>query len=235
MQNFGETSSAGNNSYNTNDNCIYMTALIYTSAQMTQSKTVSCIFVTFKQLVLHSLTMCPAFFMCVLLFVTVSPTFLARGEQHNNNVSFSENKRLIRVLIMPRSLRDDHHLLSREQQIVLVRLRTGDNRLNSHMHSKLKLASSQPASVVKKTKSQSMFYKDAPFTESQEKMCDLSALPWWPNSMAASWSWRRLLHSSPEWPWSCSLWTPRRRRRQLVLVFQDFSVLGHPVRTWRIY
>ena len=42
----------------------------------------------------------------------------------------------------PRSQRDDYHLLSREQQVVLVRLRTGHNRLNSHMHSKLKLASS---------------------------------------------------------------------------------------------
>ena len=34
------------------------------------------------------------------------------------------------------------HLLSREQQVVLVRLRTGHNRLNSHIHRKLKLASS---------------------------------------------------------------------------------------------
>ena len=59
-----------------------------------------------------------------------------RGEQHNK-VSFS-----IRALIMPRSLRDDYHLLSQEQQVVLVRLRTGHNRLNSHMHHKPKLASS---------------------------------------------------------------------------------------------
>ena len=43
---------------------------------------------------------------------------------------------------MPRSQRDDYHLLSRKQQVVLVRLRTGHNRLNSHMHGKLKLAPS---------------------------------------------------------------------------------------------
>ena len=43
---------------------------------------------------------------------------------------------------MPRSQRDDYHLLSREQQVVLVRLRAGHNRLNSHMHRKLKLAPS---------------------------------------------------------------------------------------------
>ena len=33
-------------------------------------------------------------------------------------------------------------LLSRKQQVILMRLRTGHNRLNSHMHRKLKLASS---------------------------------------------------------------------------------------------
>ena len=43
----------------------------------------------------------------------------------------------------------------------------------------------------------------------QEKMCGLSSLPWRPNSMAASRSWRRRHHSSPKRPRSCSLWTPR--------------------------
>ena len=36
----------------------------------------------------------------------------ARGEQHNNSVSFSEKKTLIRAHTMPRSQRDDYHLLS---------------------------------------------------------------------------------------------------------------------------
>ena len=43
---------------------------------------------------------------------------------------------------MPRAQGDDYRLLSREQQVVLVRLRTGHNRLNSHMQRKLKLAPS---------------------------------------------------------------------------------------------
>ena len=34
---------------------------------------------------------------------------------------------VIRTLTMPRSQRDDYHLLSREQQVVLARLRTGHN------------------------------------------------------------------------------------------------------------
>ena len=66
----------------------------------------------------------------------------ARGEQHVNNVSFSEKKTLIRALTKPKLQRDDYHLLSRKQQVILVRLRTGHNRLNSHMHRKLKLAPS---------------------------------------------------------------------------------------------
>ena len=66
----------------------------------------------------------------------------ARGEQHAKNVSFSEKKTLNRALTMPRSQRDDYHLLSWKQQVILVRLRTGHNRLNSHMHGKLKLAPS---------------------------------------------------------------------------------------------
>ena len=74
----------------------------------------------------------------------------------------------------------------------------------------------QPAPVVKKNKQQSTFYKDVPFTKLQEKMCGLSALPWQPNSMAANRSWRRW-HSSPEWPWSCRMQTPRRRRTGLSL------------------
>ena len=63
-------------------------------------------------------------------------------ENSMSTMSASVKRRLIRVLTMPRSQRDDYHLLSQEQQVVLVRLRTGHNRLNSYMDSKLKLASS---------------------------------------------------------------------------------------------
>ena len=66
----------------------------------------------------------------------------ARGKQHANNVNFSEKKTVIRALTMPRSQRDDYHLLSQEQQVVLVRLPTRHSKLNSHMNRKLKLASS---------------------------------------------------------------------------------------------
>ena len=59
-----------------------------------------------------------------------------------STMSASVKRRLIRALTKPKLQRDDYHLLSRKQQIILVRLRTGHNRLNSHMHRKLKLAPS---------------------------------------------------------------------------------------------
>ena len=72
-------------------------------------------------------------------------TSLQRRVPEENSMptmSASVKRRLIRALTMPRSQRDDYHLLSRKQQVILVRLRTGHNRLNSHVHRKLKLAPS---------------------------------------------------------------------------------------------
>ena len=53
----------------------------------------------------------------------------------------------------------DYHLLSREQQVVLMGHCTGCNSLNSHMHCKLKLASSPTYPVVKNMKPKSNFSK----------------------------------------------------------------------------
>ena len=64
----------------------------------------------------------------------------ARTDQPDNSVSFSEKKSIIRSLHRPHQEKDDYHLLSREHQVILMRLRTGHNRLNAHMHRKLKLA-----------------------------------------------------------------------------------------------
>ena len=85
-------------------------------------------------------------------------------------------------------------------------LRDGRSTLNSHMHGKLKLAHSPtyPYGQEKNNNNKnSMVCKDAPFIKLQEKMRGRSTLPWWPSSTAASRSWRRRLHSSPERPWSC--------------------------------
>ena len=66
----------------------------------------------------------------------------AREEQPENSSSYSEVCSLIRSLNKPPRTRDDYHLLTRKQQSVLVRLRTGHNHLNNHMSRKLKLVPS---------------------------------------------------------------------------------------------
>ena len=63
----------------------------------------------------------------------------AKMSQPNNSITYSEKKSIIKALTTPTILKDDYHLLSREQQTVLVRLHTGHNRLNNDMYRKLKL------------------------------------------------------------------------------------------------
>ena len=65
----------------------------------------------------------------------------SHSTQPDNPVSFNEKRAIIKAQYMTQKTRDDYHLLSRENQVVVVRLRTGHNRLNAHMHKKFKLAS----------------------------------------------------------------------------------------------
>ncbi|XP_041349260.1 putative phospholipase B-like 2 [Gigantopelta aegis] len=49
----------------------------------------------------------------------------ANHVQPSNNISFSEKKTLIKAANRPRTEQDDYHLLSRLEQVTLLRLRTG--------------------------------------------------------------------------------------------------------------
>ena len=51
----------------------------------------------------------------------------ASREQPSNSISYSEMRSAIRTLTTPARSRDDYHLLTREQQSVLVRLQTEHN------------------------------------------------------------------------------------------------------------
>ena len=92
-------------------------------------------------------------------------------------MSASVKRRLIRSLMMPKSHRGDYHLLSREQQVVLVRLFIGLNRMNSHMHGKLMLESSPTYPSGQEDQTTEHVLPDTPFSKLQEKMCVLSTLP----------------------------------------------------------
>ena len=70
----------------------------------------------------------------------------ARGRQPENSISYKEKKTLVKALMRPQPTRDAFHFLERQQQVAIMRLRTGHCRLNGHMHRKLKLAPSPTCS-----------------------------------------------------------------------------------------
>ena len=117
----------------------------------------------------------------------------ARGKHHANNVSLSEDKTLIRALTL-----QDYHLLYRNQQAVLVRLLTGHNRLNSHMHGKLKLAFSPTCSCVQEVQTTEHVLQRCLFHKATREDVWVFSTPLMTKFSAASWSWRSRRHSSPE-------------------------------------
>ena len=57
----------------------------------------------------------------------------AYKEQKDNGVSLPEMKTIFKSLFRPRSARDNYHQLTRPQQVIIFRLRTGHNRRNHHV------------------------------------------------------------------------------------------------------
>ena len=66
----------------------------------------------------------------------------AESEQAVNSVSLAEMKTIIKSLFRTPRSSDGYHSLTRQEQVILFRLRTGHNRLNHHMHKRFKLVSS---------------------------------------------------------------------------------------------
>jgi ribonuclease HI/endonuclease/exonuclease/phosphatase family metal-dependent hydrolase len=66
----------------------------------------------------------------------------ATKEQFTNCIQYKEKKTIIKTMTKVRTEKDDYHQLQREEQVVLLRLRSGHNRLNHHMATKLKLVPS---------------------------------------------------------------------------------------------
>ena len=62
------------------------------------------------------------------------------AQPDNKSVSFIEKRTLVKAAMRQTSTRDAYHFLERQQQVVVMRLRTGHNRLNVHMFRKMKLA-----------------------------------------------------------------------------------------------
>ena len=63
----------------------------------------------------------------------------AKGQQEEAAVSLTEMKTIIKALYKPPQPQDGYHQLTRAEQVIIFRLRTGHNRLASHLHHKLHL------------------------------------------------------------------------------------------------
>ena len=66
----------------------------------------------------------------------------AKGVQIEEDLSYLEKRTIIKSNFKKSHKADDYHILTREEQVIILRLRTGHNRLNSHMCRTLKLAPS---------------------------------------------------------------------------------------------
>ena len=62
----------------------------------------------------------------------------AQEEQPSNSIHYQEKTTFIKTGLKPRQEKDAYHLLDRPGQVALARLPSGHNRLNVHMHRKLK-------------------------------------------------------------------------------------------------
>ncbi|XP_052236203.1 uncharacterized protein LOC127847991 [Dreissena polymorpha] len=66
----------------------------------------------------------------------------AKTEQPNTQVTYREKVSIIKAITRPQQEQDAYHLLNRAEQVVMVRLRSGHNRLNAHLYRKYKLVPS---------------------------------------------------------------------------------------------
>ena len=66
----------------------------------------------------------------------------ASERQPDRDLTYGDKRTIIKSARKPTAEKDDYHRLTRQEQVILLRLRTGHNRLNSHMCRKLGLAPS---------------------------------------------------------------------------------------------
>ena len=63
-------------------------------------------------------------------------------EQEKLPITLKQKNTIMKNMFRAKKIPDDYHTLDRAGQIRLIRLRTGHNRLNSHMHRKMNLVPS---------------------------------------------------------------------------------------------
>ncbi|XP_045161045.2 uncharacterized protein LOC123525949 [Mercenaria mercenaria] len=99
----------------------------------------------------------------------------ATDNQPQNAITHEEKVTMIKALTKPRPTKDDYHLLERWEQVIIFRLRTGHNRLNAHMCTKLKLSPSPMCPCGLEQQTAEHILQRCPRLENQRKNV-------WPNS-----------------------------------------------------
>lgn len=72
-------------------------------------------------------------------------------DQTDTSVPYKDEKTIVRSIVQKRwsqqhpayNKNDSYHILSRADQVIILRLRTGHNRLNAHLYNKLKIGQSE--------------------------------------------------------------------------------------------
>ena len=78
----------------------------------------------------------------------------------------------------PRHNKADHYyLLTRREQVTVFRLRTGHNRLNYHLYSKLRIGHIEQCPVVLAVRQQNIYCSPAPSTSHSERESGQTTLP----------------------------------------------------------
>ena len=63
----------------------------------------------------------------------------ANMEQEKLPITLKQKKTIMKNMFRAKKIPDDYHTLDRAEHVTLIRLRTGHNRLNSHMHRNINL------------------------------------------------------------------------------------------------
>ena len=66
----------------------------------------------------------------------------ANMEQEKLPITLKQKKTIMENMFRAKKIPDNYHTLDRAGHVTLIRLRTGHNRLNSHMHRKMNLVTS---------------------------------------------------------------------------------------------
>jgi len=107
----------------------------------------------------------------------------AQEEQPSISIHYQEKTTIIKTALKPRQEKDAYHLLNRPRQVVLARLLSGHNRLNAHMHRKLKIVPSPMCPCGEED--QSMFFRDVTDTNQSESHSGFQQLHFNRNYMGA--------------------------------------------------